>query len=272
MRTDKLSLRAGCGLLLALGATIASAQNVPEPETSAAQAARPAPGFGSPATAYAGTREFVWTFLVPVLTIERVDVVTRVLAPHVRSRRLDYELPGLKSERYKLGQVAEFSCKYMDWQLPQQCRTVWRNVYADLPALTMERNHVDFDEARWVWEERTLRINVPHWTWTERTLTVSVPAFNAADTGRVLATLDAQQAAAAQAIDAAIVALDTSIAAVEEQGADPQQVSTRSGTTLDLAAMRQTLREGKASEFGQLEHIRAELGNLAAVAAPTAAP
>jgi hypothetical protein len=88
----------------------------------------------------------------------------------------------------------------------------------------------------------------------------------------MLATLDAQQAAAAQAIDAGIVALDTSIAAVEEQGADPQQVSTRSGTTLDLAAMRQTLREGKASEFGQLEHIRAELGNLAAVAAPTAAP
>ncbi len=262
MRTDNLLPRAGCALLLALGAGIASAQKAPDP----------APAFGAPVTVYPGTREFVWTFQVPVLSVERVDVVTRVLAPRVRSRRVDYELPGLRAERYKLGQVAEFSCKYDDWMLPQECRTVWHNVYADLPRLAMERNHVVFDEARWVWEEQTLRINVPHWTWTARTLTVSVPAFDAADTGRVQATLDAQQVAAEQALDAGIAALDTSIAAVEAQGADPRQVSARDGTTMDLAAMRETLREGKASEAGQLHRIRAELGNLAAGTAPAAVP
>ena len=254
MRKRGFFLAAACGLLIASGG--ASAQTAPVA----------APAFAAPATVYAGTREYVWTVYVPSLTIERVEVVTRVLAPTVRSRRWDYELPGLKSERRKLWQVAEFSCKYMDWRLPEECRTVWRDVYADLPVLTMQHEHVDFDAVEWAWQERTIRVDVPRWSWTATTLVISVPAFGPEDFERAQATLDARQAVAVKTIDAGIDALDADIAAVEAQGADPRRLSTADGTLVDLSAARRALRDEKAQELDRFARVRGELGSLSAAA------
>src|ERR1700676_4388338 len=83
MRKTGVLLLAGCGLLIALGG-MAAAQVAPAGATGAAVAA-PEPAFGDAATLYPGTREYVWTFYVAVLTTEPVDVVTRVLVPGVRS-------------------------------------------------------------------------------------------------------------------------------------------------------------------------------------------
>lgn len=257
MRRNTLSLRTGCGLLIAIGSGIASAQTAP---------VAPVPAFAAPANVYPDTRQYVWKFYVPVLTTERLDVVVRVRAPSVRGRRLEYELPGLKSQRYKLGQVAEFSCKYADLGLPQHCSTQWHNVYVDLPVLAMQRNHIDFDVVEWRWEEQRMHIVLPHWTWDERILTISVPTFSAEDTRRAQATLDTQQAAATRAIDDGIATLDTSIAAVEAQGADPRQLATVDGTAIDLQAVRQALRDQRANELDRLANVRGELWNLAALA------
>jgi hypothetical protein len=256
MRKRGLFLRAAGGLLIAIGGGTAAPQATPSAD----------PAFGAPVNVYADTREYVWTLYVPSLRNERVEVVTRVLAPTVRSRRWDYELPGLKSERRKLWQVAEFSCKYMDWQLPNECRTEWHDVYADLPVLTMQRDHVVFDAVEWAWEERTIRIDVPRWSWNETTLVIGVPAFGSQDFERAQTTLDARQASAVKAIDAGIEALDTDIAAIEAQGADPRRLPTGDGTLVDLPAARQTLRDEKARELDRYARARDEIRNLSAAA------
>lgn len=237
MRKNRLSLAAGCAFAIATGAAIA-------------------------ATVDSGTREYVWTFLVPVLTTERVDVVTKMQTPSLRGRRWDYESPTLKSQRFKLGRVAEFSCKYIDLQLPQECRIEWHNAYADLPVLAMERNHIDYDVVEWRQEEHRIRIDLPRWTWSERKLTISVPILTAEDQARAQAVLDVQRFGADKTIDAGIAMLDTSIAAVEAQGADPSNLSTGDGSIVDLQAMRQTLRDEKKSQLEQWARVRGDLENL----------
>ena len=146
MRQFDLSRRLPCGLLLILGLGGACAQSasVPGPETDI----------------YAGTREYRWTFYVPVMSVERREIVVQGPGVVVRSRRFEYEVPGLKTERRKLFPVAEFYCKYPDWQLPNECGVAWRDVYADFPLLTMRREHTDADVAEWTSEERRIRIDV----------------------------------------------------------------------------------------------------------------
>jgi hypothetical protein len=253
MRKNRLSLAAGCAFAIATGSGIAAAQTAPSGAT-----------LGAAATVYPDTREYVWTFLVPVLSTERVDVVTKVKTPSLRGRRWDYESPTLKSQRFKLGQVAEFSCKYIDLQLPQECRTEWRNVYADLPVLAMEHNHIDYDAVEWREEEHRIRIDLPRWTWSERTLTISVPILTAEDQARAQATLDVERASAAKTIDAGIAELETSIAAVEAQGADPRKLPTGDGSIVDLQAMRQTLRDERKSQLEQWARVRGDLESLVA--------
>lgn len=259
------SLLAACGLPLALGGGVALAQTAPPNDAPA-----PMPAVGAPVTLYPGTREYVWTLYVPVLTTERLAVVVQVPIEHVIGRRWDYEYPGLKSQRFNLGQVAEFNCKYSDWGLPEQCRTEWHRVYADLPVLAMLHDHLDYDEHEWVWEEQTMHIDVPHWSWKANTLTVSVPIFGPRDTEQAQAALDAQQAAAAKAIDEGIGALDRDIAAVEAQGADPHRLSAGAGS-VDLPAMRQALRDEKQSQLERIAAIRGALRELAEVHHPPAA-
>ncbi len=261
MRKLRSWLLAACGLPLALGGSLAPAQTAPASDAPAS-----VPAVGAPVTLYPGTREYVWTLYVPVLTTERLAVVVRVPKEHVIGRRWDYEYPGLKSQRFKLGQVAEFDCKYSDWGLPQECRTEWHNVYADLPVLAMLRDHLDYNESEWAWEEQTMHIDVPHWSWKASTLTVSVPIFGPKDTDQAQAALDAQQAAAASAIDDGIGALDKDIAAVEARGADPHRLSDGGGG-VDLPAMRQALRDEKRSELERIAAIRSALRELAVSAA-----
>ena len=244
-------------------------------ETARAQALPPV----SNATTklYGGTREYRWTFYVPAMTLERREIVVQAPATTMRSRRWHYEVPALRAQRFKLGQVAEFTCKYMDWRLPNECRTKWRDVYADLPVLTMEKNHVDYDVAEWAWKERRIRVDVPYWTWTAQTLIVAVPAFDVEEvaqpgwsqasdvvlaresTERAHASLDSQQAAAVKTMDDAIAALDSSIAAAEAEGADPGKLKAADGTPLDLGAARQSLLEQKAQELDRFARVRGEL-------------
>jgi len=257
---------AGSGLLIALAASF---------ETAKAQALPPASS--GTATLYGGTREYRWTFYVPAMTFERREIVVQAPATTVRSRRWNYEIPALRAQRFKLGQVAEFSCKYPDWRLPNECRTRWRNVYADLPVLAMEKNHLDYDVAEVAWQERRIRFDIPYWTWTEQTLIVAVPAFDTeevpqpgwsqasdvvlarASIERARATLDSQEAAALKIMDDAIAALDSSIAAAKTEGADPRKLETADGTMLDLGAAREALLAQKAQELDRFAGVRAEL-------------
>jgi hypothetical protein len=266
MRKTDLYIVAASGLLIALGAGFDTARAQPSPPVSDATA-----------KVYGSSREYRWTFYVPVMTLERREIFVQAPATTVRSRRWDYEVPGLRAERFKLGQVAEFTCKYMDWRLPNECRTVWHDVYADLPVLTMQKRHVDYDVAEWGWEERRIRFDVPRWTWTEQTLIVAVPAFDAEEVPppgrsqakdvvlaresieRARAMLDSREAATVKIMDDAIAALNSSIASVEAEGADPRKLMTVEGTNLDLGAARQALLDQKAQELDRFARLRGEL-------------
>jgi hypothetical protein len=272
MRKTDLCIVAAAGLLIFLGSTF---------ETARAQPAPPAFVDATPKV-YGSSREYRWTFYVPVMTLERREIFVQAPANTVRSRRWDYEVPGLRAERFKLGQVAEFACKYMDWRLPNECRTVWHDVYADLPVLTMLRRHVDYDVAEWGWEERRIRFDVPHWTWTEQTLIVAVPAFDAEEVPqpgwsqtrdvmlaresieRARATLDSREATAVKIIDDAIAALNSSIASVEAEGADPRKLTAVDGTMIDLDATRQALLDQKVQELDRFARVRGELNAVRA--------
>ncbi len=122
--------------------------------------------------------------------------------------------------------MAELECKYSDLGLPETCTVQWRNVYADLPVFAMQRDHLDYDAPEWSWQEQTLHIDVPRWSWHESTLTLRLPARDPEDVQIVRRTLDAQQAAATQALDQGIATLDTSIAAVQAKGADPSRLAS----------------------------------------------
>jgi hypothetical protein len=252
-----------CGLL-AVGIGAACAQTAP-----------PTPG---PATdLYPGAREYRWTFFVPVMSVERREIVIRGPALAVHSRRFEYEVPGLRYERRKLFPVAEFHCKYPDWALPNECGVEWHDVYAEFPQFTMRREHIDADVAEWTSEERRIRIDVPRWTWTERTLTIFVPELTTvpppprtwgqaselmvadASVGAARETLDARQADAMKAVDAAIAELTSSIRTVEAQGADASRLTSSDGASVDLYATRQALLDDKAKQLARYTQIRADL-------------
>src|SRR6266446_7903981 len=203
--------------VLGIGSAYADSEPIPGPETDL----------------YAGTREYRWTFYVPVMSVERREIIVQGPGIAVHSRRFEYEVLGLKTERRKLFPVAELYCKYSDWQLPNECGVAWHDVYADFPLLTMRREHIDVDVAESTTEERRIRIDVPRWTWTERTLTLVVPEFSteppplrtwsrASDTqlaersiDHARSALDARRAEAQSAIDEALAAVTSSIASVE---------------------------------------------------------
>jgi len=266
MRKTALFIVAAAGLLMALRSGF---------ETARAQALPPAAD--ATVKVYGGTREYRWTFYVPVMTFERREIFVQAPATTVRSRRWNYEIPALRAQRFKLGQVAEFSCKYMDWRLPNECRTVWHDVYADLPVLTMQKGHLDYDVAEVAVQERRIRFDVPYWTWTEQTLIVAVPAFYAEEVPqpgwsqasdvvlaresieRARATLDSREAATTKIMDDAIAALDSSIAAAKSEGADPRKLKAADGTMLDLGAAREALLTQKAQELDRFARVRGEL-------------
>ncbi len=230
-----------------------------------------------PTELYPGAREYVWTFSVPVVTTERYDIVTTGPRVIVRSKRFDYETPGLRYERRQLGWIPEFYCKYPDLVLPNECGVDWHKIYADFPQLTMRREHVDVDVAEVVSDERTFRIHVPRVTWTERTLRVLVPVWTTepelprewsqaegtmvADTAveRARAGLEDARRNALKAIDDAVAALDASIATVEAQGGDAAKVAAADGSPVDLQAARRSLLADKAAQTKRYAQIAGEL-------------
>jgi len=257
----RFHLGAWCwGLLGLSGAALGQAWSEPIP--------------GPPTDLYPSAREYAWTFFVPVVTTERYDIVMTGPRLIVRSRRFDYETPGLRYERRQMGWMPEFYCKYPDLVLPNECGVDWHKVYADLPQLTLRREHVDVDVAEIASDEQTIRIDVPRVTWTERTLKVLVPVWTTgpelprewsqadgtmladASVDRGRGTLENARANTLKAIDAAVAALDASIAAVEAQSGDATQVAAAGGNRVDLYATRRALladRETQTKRYAQIE-------------------
>jgi hypothetical protein len=226
---------------------------------------------------YPGTREFQWTIRVPLLTIEQREFAFRAPTGITRSARWGYEGPAVRTERRKIGSYPEFSCKYIDWTVSNECRTVWRGVYADLPVIVMRPQHLDFDIPDWRWKTQLLPIGVVRWTWKEERWTVSVPVIvtepnddrRASVPNQPMASsvgleharmaLAAKEAAALAVLDDGLHALDRSIAAVEAYGADPRRIETDDGSALDLIAMRVALRDERADAERRFRHIGSEL-------------
>ncbi|MGH8799279.1 MAG: hypothetical protein ACREX7_03475 [Casimicrobiaceae bacterium] len=238
--------------------------------------------FPAATTVYPGTREFRWTVRVPLLTIEQREFIFRAPEGIMRSQRWDYEGPAVRTVRRKIGTYPEFSCKYVDWTVSNECRTVWRAIYADLPVVVMRPQHVVFDVPDWRWKTQVLPVAVPRWTWKDERWTVSVPvlvgaasddrrdapadtAAVEADMARTRAMLDAKQAKALAAFDEGLRALDQAIAAVESRQADPRRLEASDGAALDLVVSRTALRGERAAAVAQFRRMRAELDAAARV-------
>jgi hypothetical protein len=230
---------------------------------------------GPESDVYGATREYRWTVYVPVTTFERRELVFAGPNMVVRSRRFDYETPGIRMERRGLGQYPELQCKYPDWFLPNECGVVWRNAYADFPQLTMRREHIDADVVEWADAEYRVRVDVPRWTWTPREYRLLVPVFETepapphqwsraeggalADARRAGDALEADQATASKTLDGALAALDRSIATVEARGGDASKLVSADGSTVDLQAVRRSLVDEKTAQFARYARVRAEL-------------
>jgi hypothetical protein len=117
-----------------------------------------------------------WTFVEPVWTVESRNVDVRIVDPATRTRRIDYDTVEITFERRRVGRVPEFSCKYADFAWPNECRTTWRSVYADVPVPAVRRDHVDVDVPDWQWRDAHTIVDVPRLEWRRRELVVSVPA------------------------------------------------------------------------------------------------
>ncbi len=163
-------LSATYGMALLAGIGPAHSQAVGE------KAPAPVDAFG-PSTVYPGVREYRWNFHVPAVTIEQRAIPVDVLEAVAHPRQWSYRAAEMKTERRKIGAIPEFSCKYPDLMLPNECRTVWRDVYADLPVLVSRERHIDVDVPEWRWQKELLPVVFPRWTWADKSLTVSVPAI-----------------------------------------------------------------------------------------------
>ncbi len=72
-------------------------------------------------------------------------------------------MPALRARHIKLWDAPEFSCKYWGFTLPNECTTVWHGVYADVPVLVNQHDHIDVD--------------VPRVTLTDTYISVGHPAL-----------------------------------------------------------------------------------------------
>jgi hypothetical protein len=121
--------------------------------------------------------EYRWKLLVPQWVDATEHVRARVYAPRWHVARVDYSSLDFRSERRRVGSVAEFHCKYNDLWLPNECRTTWHDVYVDVPVPVLRPDYFEFDVPRWSWRDVDARVDYPRVVWTERTLVVSLPAL-----------------------------------------------------------------------------------------------
>ena len=211
------------------------------------------------------TTEYEWIFHVPVVSIERRRIMVTALNASTQSRRFSYEVPALRSKRIKLWDAPEFSCKYPDIILPNECRTVWHGVYADVPVLVSERGHIDVDVPRLALTENSIVLEIPRWTWTDKRFRFSLPAFAPPETvARLRNSLNGQRAEVTAATDETIASINREIEMVQASGEDPARLMSSDGSSLDLLAQRQSLLDQQAQELERLADIDAELSQLSA--------
>ena len=247
------------------------------PPAHAAGNAAPGDGatFPAPSEVYPGTRELHWTMRVPVLSIEQREFVFRAPTGLTRPQRWDFEGPAVRTERRRIAIYPEFSCKYLDWTVSNECRTVWRSVYADLPVVVERPQHLVFDVPDWRWKTQLAPIAVPRLTWKEERWTVSVPAIavdrpddeayprvgdqTSSRLAQARSVLAAKQASALAVLDEGLRTVERSIAAAEAQGADPRRIETDEGKTLDLVATRAAWRDQRADAVRRFQRVGADL-------------
>ena len=122
------------------------------------------------------TVTYVWRVPVPVWTRERQVRRQRVYAPTLRPVRVGYALPEFRSERRVFGVMPEFSCKYADAALPNECRLTWQRVYAEVPVAVVHHDERTFDVPQWSWQDVDVAVEVPRLAWKEESLIVELPA------------------------------------------------------------------------------------------------
>ena len=206
------------------------------------------------------TIEYQWIFRVPVVSIEHRRIVVTAPSATTRWKRWDYEAPGLRNQRIMLWKVPEFSCKYPDLILPNECRTVWRGVYVDVPVLVSERAHVDIEVPQLGLTKQFIDVDIPRWTWTDKRFRFSLPAIAPPESiERLRMALNRQRAAVAAATDEPIANITREIEAVQASGEDPARLVSGDGSSLDLLAQRQSLLDQRAEELDRLAAIDAEL-------------
>jgi len=224
----------------------------------------PAPGDDRPVLVPT-TREYQWIFRVPVFVVEHRRVALTAPSVSMHSRRWNYEMPALRGKRMKLWDVPEFSCKYPDLMVPNECRTVWHGVYVDAPVLVSERATVDVDVPRFAMTEQFIKVEVLSWTWTDKSFRFSLPAVVPAETVQQLRmALNGQRADLAAATDETIASITREIETLRAAGEDPSRLVSDDGSSLDLLAQLQSLRDQRTQELERLAAIDAELTQLAA--------
>jgi hypothetical protein len=269
--------------------------------TCVASAANPpAPGL------MLATRQYDWTYYEPVLSTRREPFVVRTLIPKTRSQRWDYEVPTLHTERRVLWKYPELTCRYPFGVLPNDCETVWRNAYADMPVLATEHDHLDVDVPAWKWEDKTWYVDVPQWSYVERHLVIGVPAIVAPESCAVFvgdaarglslpddaravdsatgsakaaampasieharAGLEAELEALVAALDQSIANVDATIASVKAAGGDPAKLPSDNGKTVDLYALRASMMDQRTEAREKFSRMMNELDTLNR---PAAAP
>jgi hypothetical protein len=261
----------------------------------------PAPGL------MLATREYVWTYYKPVMTVHRRPFVARTLIAKTQQRRWDYEIPTLRTERRVLWKYPQMTCRYPLGVLPNDCETVWHNAYGEFPVLATARDHVVVDVPAWTWEDKTYFVDVPEWSYVAQNLTIGVPALVTpescgvfvGDAARAMATteaasggsvapeaasappsvsiqntragLESELASVVAALDQGIANIDGSIASIKASGGDPAQLASDNGKTVDMYALRATLVEQqvKARErFARMIDELEALGRPSGAAAP----
>ncbi len=279
MQRTRWSLAAWC-VVASIGAAATAAQG------AGSEGSGDAVRLPLPPVAHEDTREFHWTVRVPLLTIEQREFAFRAPTSITRPQRWDYDGPAVRTERRRIATYPEFSCKYLDWTVSNECRTVWRAIYADLPVIVTRPQHLVFDVPDWRWKTQLLPVAVPRLTWKEERWTVSVPVIvvePADDPGRprtdnktaaagfehARSTLAAKQASALAVLDEGLRAIERSIASVEAHDADPRRIETGEGGVLDLVAARAALRDGRADTVRRFRQVGSELDAAASATRAT---
>ncbi len=101
------------------------------------------------------------TFVAPQWVVEPRNVDVRAVIASTSTKRIDYGTLEFPIEHRAIARIPEFRCKYADFGLPNECRTTWRTVYADVPVAVIRRDHVDIDVPRLVWKEQQLVVSLP---------------------------------------------------------------------------------------------------------------